>query len=92
MEIGKDGSIVVEEGLTETESDTVKGMEIGSGSLSDHFLDKNKEITLINPHILVTHETIDNIESLTGINFFSSLSDDIENRIEAGVNTSSWSW
>lgn len=64
MEIGKDGSIVVEEGLTETESDTVKGMEIGSGSLSDHFLDKNKEITLINPHILVTHETIDNIESL----------------------------
>lgn len=64
MEIGKDGSIIVEEGLKETESDTVKGMEIGSGSLSEHFLDKNKEATLINPHILVTHETIDNIESL----------------------------
>ena len=36
--------------------------------------------------------SIDNIESLTGINFFSSLSDDIENKMEAGVNTSSWSW
>ncbi len=67
MEIGKDGSIVVEEGLTETESDTVKGMEIGSGSLSEHFLDKNKEAVLINPHILVTHETINNIESLIPI-------------------------
>lgn len=67
MEIGKDGSIIVEEGLTETESDTVKGMEIGSGALSDHFLDKNKEAVLINPHILVTHETIDNIESLVPI-------------------------
>lgn len=64
MEIGKDGSIVVEEGLTETESDTVTGMEIGSGSLSDHFLDKNKEAILVNPHVLVTHETIDNVEDL----------------------------
>lgn len=64
MEIGKDGSIIVEEGLTETESDTVKGMEIGSGALSDHFLDKNKEAAIVNPHILVTHETISNIEEL----------------------------
>lgn len=67
IEIGKDGSITVEEGLTETEMDTTKGMEIGSGSLSEHFLDKNKEATLINPPVLVTHERIDNIEQLTPI-------------------------
>lgn len=67
MEIGKDGSIVVEEGLTETESDTVKGMEIGSGALSDHFLDKNNEAVIVNPHVLVTHETIDNVEQLVPI-------------------------
>lgn len=36
--------------------------------------------------------TIDNIESLTGIDFFSGLSDDIENKMESTINTSSWSW
>jgi endonuclease G len=36
--------------------------------------------------------SIDNIESLTGIDFFSSLSDDIENKLESNINTSSWSW
>jgi endonuclease G len=36
--------------------------------------------------------SIDNIESLTGIDFFSSLSDDIENKLESSANTSSWSW
>ena len=36
--------------------------------------------------------TIDNIESLTGVDFFSSLSDDIENKLESTINTSSWSW
>ena len=36
--------------------------------------------------------SIDNIEALTGINFFSSLSDDIENKPESTNNTSSWSW
>jgi endonuclease G len=36
--------------------------------------------------------SIDNIEALTGIDFFSSLSDDIENKIESTINTSSWSW
>ena len=35
---------------------------------------------------------IDNIESLTGIDFFSGLSDDIENKLESTINTSSWSW
>ena len=36
--------------------------------------------------------SIDNIESLTGIDFFSSLSDDIENKMESTINTASWSW
>jgi endonuclease G len=36
--------------------------------------------------------SIDNIEALTGIDFFSSLSDDIENKLESSTNTSSWSW
>ena len=36
--------------------------------------------------------SIDNIEALTGIDFFSSLSDDIENKLESTINTSSWSW
>jgi hypothetical protein len=35
---------------------------------------------------------IDNIESLIGIDFFSGLSDDIENKLESTINTSSWSW
>lgn len=78
IEIGKDGSITVEEGLTETEMDITKGMEIGSGSLSEHFLDKNKEATLINPPVLVTHERIDNIEQLTPL---------IQELIVANVNS-----
>lgn len=36
--------------------------------------------------------SIDNIESLTCIDFFSSLSDDIENKIESTINISGWSW
>ena len=36
--------------------------------------------------------SIDNIEALTGIDFFSSLSDDIENKLESAINTSIWSW
>ena len=36
--------------------------------------------------------SIDNIESLTGIDFFSGLSDDIENKLESNINTSSWNW
>ena len=36
--------------------------------------------------------SIDNIEALTGIDFFSGLSDDIENKLESTINTSSWSW
>ncbi len=36
--------------------------------------------------------SIDNIEALTGIDFFSSLSDDIENKMESSTSTSSWSW
>jgi len=36
--------------------------------------------------------SIDQIESLTGIDFFSGLSDDIENKIESSINTSSWIW
>jgi len=33
--------------------------------------------------------SIDNIESLKGIDFFSSLSDGIENKLESTINTSS---
>ena len=36
--------------------------------------------------------TIDNIESLTGIDFFSSLSNDVETKLESSVNTGAWSW
>ena len=36
--------------------------------------------------------SIDNIEFLTGIDFFSGLSDDIENNLESTINKSSWSW
>ena len=36
--------------------------------------------------------SIDNIESLTGIDFFSGLSNDIENKLESTINTSSFSW
>ena len=36
--------------------------------------------------------SIDNIESHTGIDFFSGLTDDIENKLESIINTSSWSW
>jgi endonuclease G len=36
--------------------------------------------------------SIDNIESLTNIDFFSGLSDDIENKMESSINTSNWSW
>jgi endonuclease G len=36
--------------------------------------------------------SIDKIESLTGINFLSELSDDIENKLESSTNTLSWSW
>lgn len=35
---------------------------------------------------------IDQIESLTGINFFSDLPDDIENKLESTVYTTNWSW
>ena len=33
--------------------------------------------------------SINNIESLTGIDFFSGLSDDIENKLKSTINTSS---
>lgn len=36
--------------------------------------------------------SIDNIESLTNIDFFSGLPDDIENKMESAINTSNWSW
>ena len=36
--------------------------------------------------------SIDKIESLTGINFLSGLTDDIENKLESNINTLSWSW
>jgi endonuclease G len=36
--------------------------------------------------------SIDNIESLTNIDFFSGLSDDIENKMESTINPSNWSW
>jgi len=36
--------------------------------------------------------SIDYIESLTGIDFFSILPDDIESKIESSINTSSFSW
>jgi endonuclease G len=36
--------------------------------------------------------TIDYLESLTGVDFFSGLSDDIENKLESTINTLSWSW
>ena len=34
-------------------------------------------------------KSIDNIESLTGIGFFSGLSDSIENKLKSTINTSS---
>ena len=34
-------------------------------------------------------KSIDNIESLTGIDFFSGLSDSIENKLKSTINTSS---
>jgi len=34
-------------------------------------------------------KSIDNIESLRGIDFFSGLSDGIENKLESTINTSS---
>ena len=36
--------------------------------------------------------SIDNIESLTGIDFFSVIPDEIENKIESTINTGNWSW
>ena len=36
--------------------------------------------------------SVDNIENLTGIDFFSELSDDVENKIEASSNYKSWSF
>ncbi|MEK0423346.1 MAG: hypothetical protein RLZ95_1256 [Bacteroidota bacterium] len=35
---------------------------------------------------------IDQIETLTGIDFFSELPDDIENKLESTIYTSNWSW
>jgi endonuclease G len=34
--------------------------------------------------------TVDEIEKLTGFDFFSALSDDIENRIEAKASLKDW--
>jgi endonuclease G len=34
-------------------------------------------------------KSIDNIESLTGIDFFNGLSDDIENKLKSTINISS---
>ena len=36
--------------------------------------------------------SIDNIEAFTGIDFFSNLTDDIENKMESSTNTSILSW
>lgn len=35
---------------------------------------------------------IDQIETLTGIDFFSALPDDVENKLESSIYTSNWSW
>lgn len=35
---------------------------------------------------------IDQLETLTGIDFFSALPDDIENKLESTIYTSNWSW
>jgi endonuclease G len=36
--------------------------------------------------------SIDNNEALSGVDFFSGLSDDIENKLESTINTSCRSW
>ena len=36
--------------------------------------------------------SIDKVEELTGIDFFSSLPDDIENIIEESLSIDKWSW
>lgn len=36
--------------------------------------------------------SIDNIEALTGIDFFSTIPDETENKIESTINTGNWSW
>jgi len=66
MEIGKEGSIMVEEGLLKMESETVKGMEILAGALSEKLL-AGKKLEAINPHVLVTHETITNADQVIPI-------------------------
>ena len=36
--------------------------------------------------------SVDSVEAVTGIDFFPALPDEVENRIEASVNESAWSF
>ncbi len=56
----------------------------------------NKMIAFIMPNTKITSElksyavSVDYLEKITGIDFFYSLPDDIENELEANYNVSSW--
>ena len=51
------------------------------------FLLPNKSVTNPLSQYVVT---VDIIESLTGINFFSGLEDKLENQLEGSINIDSW--
>ena len=56
----------------------------------DMLFDIIKEKALAYSVVMVDAKTIDEIESLTRIDFFSLLPDDIENKVESSYSTSTW--
>lgn len=55
------------------------------GFYIEHKSDKSKNIK-------ACAKSIDELESLTGLNFYHNLPDEIENAVEAKYNESDWSW
>lgn len=64
MVIGKDGVIIVEEGSYRTEHEIVRGLEIGSGLVSEHLETYDGVCELKEPYILVTTERIVDINQI----------------------------
>jgi chaperonin GroEL len=68
--IGKDGLILVEENISETNAiDIVQGIELDKGFASSYFINdqKNFEVVYENPYLLITKEPINSINQLREI-------------------------
>ena len=51
---------------------------------------ENENIDRSNDKLKIYAKSIDELEKITGIDFFCNLPDNIEDKVEASVSTSAW--